>query len=130
MEGIKLRETSGKGRKTLALSMSEKVFSLVSHMFEETMPNHFIGRHEITISNFNIYKWNLNAYRLSSTVNGQITHCYEIYGSCGDSSFGHSPFWYAKKYSGNIRAARKLYTRFVDYIEKNQPKLIGQKFGL
>lgn len=129
MEGFELKEINN-GRKTMGLYVTEAAFSNISSLFEHHVGNLYNGKDKCTKMGIKGYAWSLHAYSYKVHVGDQLVPKYAIYGSCGDSSFGPAPFFYAKKYGGNIRAARIFYNAFLKYVEENKYTLIGRKFGL
>jgi hypothetical protein len=129
MEGIVLKEIRH-NKKTLGLYMSEQAFSNISSLFEHHAGNFYRGKDKSTTMGIKGYAWSLHAYAYKSYEGDKLITKYAIYGTCGDSSFGPAPSYCAKKYGGNIRAARIFYNEFLKYIQDNKFALIGKKFGI
>jgi hypothetical protein len=132
MEGVTLKEARYGSRKTMVLYMSEKAFSDISPLFNQKINSLPVsGTHPCTRMGIKGYAWTLFAYtQRVYESDGKLSTRYAIYGTCGDSTFGPAPYYYNKRYGGNIRAARIFYRSFLKYVEENRFSLIGKKFGL
>lgn len=96
-------------KKTITLKLTPEQYNLVSGLFDgEGRP---ISK-ELDYS-IDCYKWTLYRSKPIIGTEGQNLG-YHIYGVCGDSTFGSIPWYHRTQYAGNIRAARKVYSQFIE----------------
>lgn len=122
IEGITVKDMKF-SKPTLGMLVTPRAFSKFSHLFDEQ------GRPASEILHFshNGYAWKLHSHRITS-VSSEIARI-RIYGVCGDYSFGHTPSYMKSSLGGNKRAARAIYTEFLQRLVEKRGVITGAKFG-
>lgn len=106
---MEIRKIKLGSKNTVSLRITEKEYSRIDHLFDET------GRPTSKKLEYNYggYRWTL--YRGKPIIESGGKHLgYNIYGTCGDSTFGNIPWFYNLRYAGNIRAGREIYSKFIE----------------
>ena len=127
-----LKNTTVNGKKTVTLEMDEKEFSSISHLFAkrelgtstEWYSSPWEGSEFLDFSHHG-YKWSLHAHSFIR----KEEKLYRVFGTCGDFSFGGAGLGYSRN-TGNIRAARAVYGKFMKILESKKGPIAGKKFGL
>jgi hypothetical protein len=105
---------SNVGKPTMILRLTEEGLNKVKHLFDEE------GRpidDSIKSQGFERYSWDLHI-DIKPVIINKIP-MFDVYGTSADSTFGNSPWFFAKSLRGNIKAARKIYSDFIEkYLTK------------
>ena len=112
----------------MTLYMDEQEFSTISHLFRDWMKTkvaeYYICNSDLLRFGHRGYKWSLHAMK-RVTADGEIR--YHIFGTCGDYGFGHGM---ACRNPGNIRAARAIYKKFFELLDKKSGTVAGELYGI
>ena len=96
-------------KKTVGIRIFADNYRKIEHLFDEQ------GRPKKgkLSYGFNGYKWTLFRGKPIIDVEG-VNHGYNIYGVCGDFTFGNIPWFYNITNCGNIRAGKSVYKNFLE----------------
>lgn len=112
-ENFIFREDSGSGRSTYVLKLDEESWKKVEYLFDEDGRPKDKAIKRIPANNA---VWDLYAQKYK-TINDKIS--VKIYGVSGDYTFGNAPTFYQQKLRGNKKAAKEVYTYFIEkYLSK------------
>lgn len=106
-ESFAFKEDKGAGKPTYVLILDEMSYDRISHLFNKFGKP--LNQNELTFSSEGSL-WVLNIQKFKS----KQKDAYKVYGVSGDYTFGNAPTQYQQKFSGNKKAAKEIFSQFID----------------